>query len=803
MMHTLKAAETFTGALLGRSGNFLIGWARNLLHSELKVAIDIIGDEQWLGTTHTGLSLESNDLDLPVPAEANGHGFAFPVKARDWQSISRFEARVTNLEQPLPGVVFSYLDEQITPQVNSTHVAYDGGLRIQGWALDTLDPENHQEIFAFEGGRLLASCVANKHCAELEATGFSKRNYGFSLTLPMEIADGCVHEIQVSTGHGQVLTSSPLQVFVPEGTVHAWINSLALPQQERNSLNLLIEQLTWQVNLSVDFSCYPAWFERYGNLSFQPVPKNLSILIAVTGSGDMEKTLHSLINQSHPDWRVLVCRETGAIADPRVSYINPNAWEEQLKQQLRLYTVACFITIGDTLQPDALAALVNAFQDATVQIVYTDCDHAQASGQPPLPWFKPDWDPDLFLASTPLHHLFAVRSANLPINDPHIAEPDAWPWLAVTGIGDDPKAIHHIPRVLYHRNTASWPIHHEAQNHCDAVLAPGIIRAANQYGDSLCTFTDPALWPSVSLIIPTRDHEGLLRRCIESVLETDYPNLEILVVDNDSSTIDALDYLAQIQKKGIRILRHPGAFNFSAINNRSVQQAQSSIIGLVNNDIEAIDPQWLKIMVRQLLRPNVGVVGAKLLWPNGMVQHAGVTLGLHGLAGHAGNDWHKDDRGYFGYNQITRSTSAVTAACLLCRREDYLAVDGMDENDFPVNFNDVDFCLKLSALGKRIVWSAEAQLLHAESASRRKDDTPERRGRLVREKNRLMQKWRHWIIDDPLYNPNLNLDAYSYAGLAMPPRGRAKTDIQTDTNKTDPTFIYNNETIVSKKLFSK
>ena len=275
------------------------------------------------------------------------------------------------------------------------------------------------------------------------------------------------------------------------------------------------------------------------------------------------------------------------------------------------------------------------------------------------------------------------------------------------------------------------------------------------------------------MIIPTRDHLELLKCCVESLLNTDYPDLEVIVIDNDSAEPDALAYLGQLKNMNVKVIQHPGAFNFSAINNHAVQYAKGSLIGLINNDIEAIDPGWLKAMVRHLLRPNVGVVGAKLLWSNGMVQHAGVVLGLHGLVGHTGNDWYKDDFGYFGYNQTTHSTSAVTAACLLCKREDYLAVGGLDEKDFPVNFNDVDFCLKLRSLGKRIIWTPEAQLLHAESASRGGDITPDRCGRLAREKNRLMQKWHQWITDDPYYNPNLNLDAYSYAGLAIPPRGRA------------------------------
>jgi GT2 family glycosyltransferase len=384
------------------------------------------------------------------------------------------------------------------------------------------------------------------------------------------------------------------------------------------------------------------------------------------------------------------------------------------------------------------------------------------------PWFKPDWDPDLFLSHTLLHHLFAIRPGNLPVNNPQIGELDAWPWLVVQIVGDNAEAIHHIPRVLYHRRNGVPPsVHVDAQRNCDAILAPDLHRA-----NGSLTWANPSKWPKVSLIVPTRDHVELLQCCIESLLKTDYPKLEIIVMDNDSAEPKALAYLKQLKNNNVKVIRHPGAFNFSALNNHAVQHAKGSLVGLINNDIEAIDPGWLKAMVRHALRPSVGAVGAKLLWPNGIVQHAGVVLGLHGLVGHTGNDWYKDDTGYFGYNQTTHSASAVTAACLLCKREDYLAVGGLDEMDFPVNFNDVDFCLKLRRLGKRIVWTPEAQLIHAESASRGHDNTADRRGRLAREKSRLLQKWQQWIIDDPYYNPNLNLDEYSYAGLAIPPRER-------------------------------
>ncbi len=776
----LCSRNNFAGALLGRSGNFLIGWASNLSHPDKVVTIDLIGDEQWIATARAGLSIELEDPQLIMPAEAQGHGFAFNIPPSDWQSIARFEACVANDNQRLTGIVFTHLDTHLLPQARSTHVENQGGLRLWGWAWDTLDPDYSQTIVAYKAGEMLAKSVANQHCAELEAAGTGSVNHGFSLTLPMEIADGYVHEIQVVTAHGQILSGSPITVLQPATTLTTWTNTLKLPPQDRIFLGALMERYTWYVPLSIDFSSYREWFDRFGSARPHPCTAT-SITCAIAGDGDADKTLRSLLSQSHPHWTALVRGTAGSLVDSRIHYVKPAKWIKQIQRALSQMSQATgiisFITAGDSLPADALASMVEAFDSPSVQIAYTDCDQILAGGQTPFPWFKPDWDPDLFLAHTPLHHLFATRPGNLPINNPHIDELDAWPWLAVQSVGDKPEAIHHIPRVLYHRRQeATSPVHADAQRNCDTTLAPGLSRVIAANGETAPVWTNPPEWPSVSLIIPTRDHFELLQCCIESLLKTDYPALEIIVIDNDSAEPEALAYLKRLKRKKMNVIQHPGPFNFSALNNHAVQQAKGSLIGLINNDIEAIDSMWLKTMVRHLLRPNVGAVGAKLLRPNGMVQHAGVILGLHGLAGHTGNDWHKEDSGYFGYNQTTHSTSAVTAACLLCKRADYLAVGGLDEKDFPVNFNDVDFCLKLRSIGKRIIWTPEAQLLHTESASRAGDNTPDRRGSLAREKNRLMQKWHQWITDDPYYNPNLNLDAYSYAGLAIPPRGRALPD---------------------------
>ncbi|EPM94286.1 glycosyl transferase family protein, partial [Pseudomonas syringae pv. actinidiae ICMP 19070] len=283
----------------------------------------------------------------------------------------------------------------------------------------------------------------------------------------------------------------------------------------------------------------------------------------------------------------------------------------------------------------------------------------------------------------------------------------------------------------------------------------------------------PTTLPRVSLIVPTRDQLGLLRACIEGLLTaTDYPNLEIIVVDNQSSDPHTLMYLQQLNERGVRVLPYPHAFNYSAINNYAVTQATGELIGLVNNDIEIIAADWLKEMVSQLLRPNVGAVGAKLLWPNRMVQHGGVVVGVNGLAAHTGNNLEQRDPGYLGMNQITRRQSAVTAACLLLRKSVFDELGGLDEQAFPVAFNDVDLCLRIRQQGLNLIWTAFAELIHAESASRGKDQTPEKRARGQREQQGFIERWSQSGQSNPYYHPALSLDYLSgpYGGLAMPPR---------------------------------
>src|SRR5262249_48487509 len=271
----------------------------------------------------------------------------------------------------------------------------------------------------------------------------------------------------------------------------------------------------------------------------------------------------------------------------------------------------------------------------------------------------------------------------------------------------------------------------------------------------------------------TRNRRNLLVECIESIQPALKSRADIIGVDNDSSDPDTLDYLATIEGDVAQVLRVPGDFNFARLNNMAASVAKSDHLLLLNNDIKALDTDWLDEMLARLAEPDVGAVGALLLWPSGIVQHGGVVLGPGFAATHAFNDRMSGDAGYGDLLRVSHQCSAVTAACLLTRRADFLFVGGLDELRFPVNFNDVDYCLKLRALGKRIVFTPHAKLLHIESASRGNDKAADKRARLERELINLRTKWGATLADESYYNPMLSLDPITFSALAWPPREMA------------------------------
>jgi GT2 family glycosyltransferase len=327
------------------------------------------------------------------------------------------------------------------------------------------------------------------------------------------------------------------------------------------------------------------------------------------------------------------------------------------------------------------------------------------------------------------------------------------------------EKIEHVGRILFHRASslalqpsedyASIVRQSFAERHCLAQVTPG--RVANS---ARVMWPVPSPQPLVSLLVPTRDGVEILKPCVDAILErTDYRHFELFILDNQSSCASTLAYMEDVEKRDarVKVLRWDHDFNYSAINNFGAQHANGDIIGLINNDVEPVNGKWLTEMVSQASRPEIGCVGAKLYYPNGTVQHGGVILGLGGVAGHAHRFFQQDEEGYAGRLQLVQNLTAVTAACLLLRREVFEKVGGLNEIDLTVAYNDVDLCLKVHELGLRNLWTPYAELYHHESISRGDDNTPKKRARALKEARYMREQWGPLLDNDPAYNPNLTL----------------------------------------------
>ncbi len=421
----------------------------------------------------------------------------------------------------------------------------------------------------------------------------------------------------------------------------------------------------------------------------------------------------------------------------------------------------CFLHPRDVLADEALRLSAEfAARHPHSDIIYADEDWLQ-DGRRVRPFFKPDWDEELQRGRDLLGPFTFLRAAL--VQD---AAPEGGPaWLhdlanQVAGAAR-PGGIRHIPAVLCHRSAPPPPASAlcraaEAQLRRDGIAAD-VVPAGTATHRVIYRLPQPA--PLVSVIVPTRDHAELLSVCADAVLRrTDWQRLELLLVDNGSVEAEALALLDRLAGDGrVRVLRHPGRFNWSAMNNAAARQARGDVLLLLNNDIAALNPDWLSALVSHAVQPGVGAVGAKLLYPDGRVQHAGIATDQAGVPCHLLRHAPGGSSGPFGLMAAARQVWAVTGACLALRRETFFAVGGLNEA-LPVAYNDVDLCVRLTAHGYRIVWTPWASLEHRELASRPPDHVPERRDQTREELDRLLRDWGRLVLHDPFLNANLHLE---------------------------------------------
>jgi GT2 family glycosyltransferase len=419
-----------------------------------------------------------------------------------------------------------------------------------------------------------------------------------------------------------------------------------------------------------------------------------------------------------------------------------------------------------------------------VNLIYTDEDRIDEAGRPCAPYFKADWDPDLLLGRDAVGAIAALRTEKVrQIGGMRAGlsfDMCQYDMILRLSAVSTPLAFYHIPAVL-----CSRPASHDASA-WDAEEARSIVRKhLSRLGQAgvivvpafmapnwnRIIYPIPAPPPLASVVIPVRDRSDLLKRCVEGILShTTYPSFELIIVDNGSCEEDTLMFLEVLRSDPrVSIISSPGPFNYSALNNEAIEKARGDIIILLNNDTIVISENWMSELVSQALRSDVGIVGAKLLYADGRVQHCGFMLGPNDALSHQLRLASRADPGPDGELALVRSVSAVTGACMAFRKSVFIEIGRLNETDFRVAFNDVDLCLRAGDFGYRVICTPFAELFHLESATRGYDDTPEKLQLMTNERKNFLRLWR-WVVNhDPYHNPNL-VFGWDSTHLANPPR---------------------------------
>ncbi|MEI6107197.1 MAG: glycosyltransferase [Opitutae bacterium] len=665
-----------------------------------------------------------------------------------------------------------------------------GPLCIRGWCLlpDGTPPARIRARVSereFSGqARMPRPDVATVH------GNVAARDCGFLLHLVLETGQrSLVIEAADDQGAWHCVLQSPLMVFAPAKppmveSYEKWLhlyepNTPPALQALRERIDALPERPLISVLMPV-YNTPAKWLKRAVESVREQVYGNWELCIADDAS-------------TAPHVRPLL--ESLASADPRIKLVfRPvNGHISEASNSALALAQGKFCALldhDDELPARALARMAEEIiRHPAAAFFYSDEDKISEDGRRYDPYFKPDFLPDLFHGQNCLSHLSVIRTDLIREAGGFRAGLEgSQDWDLALRILEKlpPGQVHHVPEVLYHWRAIEGSTalavgekdysvtaahralseHFARQGHA-VKLAP----VPGNHWRVVYPLPDPA--PLVSLIIPTRDRLHLVQACVESILtKTSYPRYEILIIDNESSDPATLAWFTEVQRLDarVKVLACHQPFNFSALNNFGVSQAAGTLVGLLNNDLEVINAEWLAEMVAHAVRPDIGAVGAMLYYPDGTIQHAGIILGLGGVANHAFYRYPRGTDGYRNRARLTQNFSAVTGACLVIRRELYERVGGLNETDLAVAFNDVDFCLKVRAAGYRNLWTPFAELLHHESASRGSEDTPEKLTRFAREVAYMQATWGRQLESDPAYNPNFSLDIEGF-NLARPPRG--------------------------------
>ncbi len=766
------------------------GWARDSERPDCRLIVEARAEGRSLGLARADLFR----ADVAAGGFGDGHsGFILDLAGfADGEASLEVSVVLANTDQPVPGSPVSVprADGRRARLRGDVHVA---GQTVRGWVMDARQPAQALTVLLREDDRVIARATADQFRGDLAGQGIGDR--AFEIRLPLALADGSPHLIHVETEEGAAVPGSPLTyAWRPDGP-RAVLRDVARwdGQPEDGRAVCLLDRYLAQLERagpgSVAFDDYPVWFDHFmARTGPDPAAGRKGGLRLVIDIGAELAAGY--------EWLHRLEVPPGAAVQLTLG-VDTEAWnnaDEQLRQVLRRHAGAevvdraaltpwralsaagrddfvLWLEPGARLHPAALVPLAAALGEE-VDLAYADWESVEEGRR--VPHLLPDWNHHYFLSTDYLGPLVAFRAGGLrPQPD------DDWSDIRCRAVeAARPGAIRHVSRVLgaAARGIGRGLPRTALLGHAERLGLGCRIRRHPILEDCWAFDFAPAEpVPLVSLIIPTRDKLELIRPCVESLLSrTAYPALEVIIVDNGSRDPQTLRFLAEAEASGrVRVHRDDRPFNYSALNNGAAAAARGTVIGLLNNDILVppdCDPGWLHRVVGRLMAPRVGAVGIKLIYASGLVQHAGVVVGVGGMAENAFKHLRADEPGYDGRAVLAQEVSAVTAAALFLRRDSYEAVGGLDEDGLPVAFNDVDLCLKIGAAGESVVLDPEIVFFHLESASRGTAVSAEVAARDARERATFQSRWADAIAADRHYSLNLNLDGLPYRGLALPPR---------------------------------
>ena len=559
------------------------------------------------------------------------------------------------------------------------------------------------------------------------------------------------------------------------------------------------------VHGSSNWAEYDEWFnatkvteeelERQRNTEFEFAPM-ISIIVATFNTKEeyLKEMIDSVRNQSYSNWQL--CIGDGSTNDSVERYVKEHYGDDSrivFKKLEKNYGIsgnmngALELVTGDyvglfdhddLLTPDCLYEFVASMQEVHHDCVYSDEDKLNDKTKKfEDPHFKPDFSIDLLCSHNYITHFFVVNMDIVRKVGGMRSEYDgSQDHDFIFRCVEQANSVHHVPKILYHwrMHPLSTAMDPESKMYCYTSGKKAIeshfkrigIDATVEmlprplYGMYHCKYTVKD-HPLVSILIPNYNHKDLLKGCIESLMNVNtYSNMEIVIVENNSTEQEIFDYYKELEEtySNVKVIYYEGDFNYSKINNYGVKYTHGEYILFLNNDTKVIEPDSIEDMLGVCQREDVGAVGAKLLYEDDTVQHCGVVVGYHGYATAAFSLIDRNDFGYMGRPRVSWDVSAVTAACLMTKREIFDEVGGFDE-DFKVACNDVDLCLKIRSLNKWIVEDVFSVWYHYESKSRGLEDTPEKQARFQSEIARFQKKWPEILKNgDPFHNPNFDLD---------------------------------------------